>query len=60
MNNAKLVRSEVRRLTTTRMPLAFLAVLGVLAALNAAIVVWGADADGTQTFLSTEIGRAHV
>lgn len=53
MKNAKLVRSEIRRLTTTRMPFAFLAVLAVLAALNAAIVAWGADADGSQTFLST-------
>jgi ABC-2 type transport system permease protein len=35
------------------MPLAFLAVLGVMAGLNAAIVAWGADADGSQTFLST-------
>lgn len=53
MRNAKLVRSEIRKLTTTRMPIAFLAVLAALAALNAALVVWGADADGTQTFLST-------
>ena len=57
MKDAKLVRSEVRRLTTTRMPLAFLVVLGAFAALNAAIVVWGADADGTQTFLSTALDQ---
>jgi len=57
MKNAKLVRSEIRRLTTTRMPLAFLAILGAMAALNAAVVAWGADADGTQTFLSTALDQ---
>lgn len=57
MKTAQLVRSEIRRLTTTRMPLAFLAVLGVMAALNAAIVAWGADADGSQTFLSTALDQ---
>lgn len=39
------------------MPLAFLAVLGVMAALNAAVVAWGSDADGTQTFLSTALDQ---
>lgn len=57
MKDAKLVRSEIRRLTTTRMPLAFLAMLGVMAALNAAVVAWGSDADGTQTFLSTALDQ---
>lgn len=57
MSNTKLIQSEIRRLTTTRMPLAFLAVLGAMAALNAAIVAWGADADGTQTFLSTSLDQ---
>lgn len=57
MKHARLVRSEIRRLTTTRMPLAFLAVLGVMAALNAAVVAWGSDADGTQTFLSTALDQ---
>jgi ABC-2 type transport system permease protein len=57
MNTAKLIRSEIRRLTTTRMPYAFLAVLGVLAALDAAIVAWGADADGSQAFLSTALDQ---
>ncbi|MFC2153149.1 hypothetical protein ACFLQ7_00760 [Actinomycetota bacterium] len=58
MKSAKLVRSEIRGLTTTRMPLAFLAVLGVFAILNAAVAVWGSDADGTKTFLSTAIDQA--
>ena len=57
MKNAQLVRSEIRRLTTTRMPYAFLAVLAVMAALNAAVVAWGSDADGTQTFLSTALDQ---
>lgn len=57
MSYINLVKSEVRRLTTTRMPLAFLAVLGVMAALNAAIVVWGADADGSKTFVSTSLDQ---
>ena len=57
MKNAQLVRSEIRRLTTTRMPFAFLVVLGAMAALNAALVAWGSDADGTQTFLSTSLDQ---
>ena len=57
MRNAQLVRSEIHRLTTTRMPLAFLIVLAAMAALNAAVVAWGADADGTQTFLSTALDQ---
>lgn len=57
MNHTKLIQSEIRRLTTTRMPLAFLAVLGAMAALNASIVAWGSDADGSQTFLSTALDQ---
>lgn len=57
MKNTQLVRSEIRRITTTRMPLAFLVMLGVFAALNAAVVAWGSDADGTQTFLSTALDQ---
>ena len=60
MTNAKIVRSEIRRIITTRMPYAFLAVLAVIAALNAAIVAWGADADGTQTFLSTALDQVSL
>ena len=60
MRSAKLVRSEIRGLTTTRMPLAFLAVLGTFAALNAALVMWGSDADGTKTFVSTAIDQASL
>ena len=53
MKNAKLIRAEIRKLTTTRMPIAFLAVLAALAAINAAAVAFGSDMDGTQAFLAT-------
>lgn len=47
------LRSELRKLTTTRMPLAFLGVIIVLAGITAAAVVWGTDMDGSKTFIST-------
>ena len=53
MTSINLVRSEFRKLTTTRMPLAFLAVLGVLAVINGIAVVLGTDMDGSKTFIST-------
>lgn len=53
MTSTNLVRSEIRKLTTTRMPLAFVAVLVVLAALNGVAVAVGTDFDGTKTFIST-------
>ncbi len=51
LNN--LVRSKIRKLTTTRMPLGFVAVLVVLAVLNGVAVAIGTDFDGTKTFIST-------
>jgi len=48
-----LIRSELRKLTTTRMPLAFGAVLIVLAAINGIAVAVGTDMDGSKTFIST-------
>lgn len=57
MKNAKLVRAEIRKLATTRMPLAFLAVLAALAAINAAAVAFGSDMDGTQAFLATALDQ---
>ncbi|HWI02292.1 MAG TPA: hypothetical protein VNT52_00430 [Acidimicrobiales bacterium] len=48
-----LFRSELRKLTTTAMPLAFVAVLVVLAGINAVAVAFGTDADGSKTFIST-------
>lgn len=49
----RLLRSELRKLTTTKMPWAFLAVLAAIAAINASAVIWGTDFDGSKTFLST-------
>jgi ABC-2 type transport system permease protein len=49
----RFVRSELRKLTTTKMPLAFVAVIVVLAGVTAAAVVWGTDMDGSKTFIST-------
>lgn len=48
-----LVRSEIRKLTTTPMPLGFVAVFIVLAVLNGVAVAVGTDMDGSKTFIST-------
>jgi ABC-2 type transport system permease protein len=49
----RLVRSEIRKLTTTKMPLAFLGVILVLAGITAAAVAWGTDMDGSKGFIAT-------
>ncbi|MCP3855844.1 MAG: hypothetical protein GY745_24140 [Actinomycetia bacterium] len=54
MTMTRLIRSELRKLTTTKMPWAFLAVLVLLAGLNAFAVAAGTDFDGTKAFISTE------
>lgn len=48
-----LVRAELRKLTTTKMPWGFLAVLVVIAGIDAAVVVFGTDMDGSKGFIST-------
>lgn len=53
MTWTRLVRAELRKLTTTKMPWGFLAVLVAISATTASAVVWGTDADGTKTFIST-------
>jgi len=53
MNSINLIRSELLKLSTTRMPLAFGAVLVVLAAINGVAVAVGTDMDGSKTFIST-------
>lgn len=53
MTRNNLTRSELRKLTTTRMPLGFGAVLVTLAALNGFAVVTGTDMDGSKAFIST-------
>ncbi len=49
----RLVRAELRKLTTTRMPWAFLAVLVVISATNAIVVAIGTDMDGGKGFIAT-------
>lgn len=53
MGFTRLVRAELRKLTTTKMPWAFLAVLVAIAAINASAVIWGTDFDGSKGFIST-------
>ncbi len=53
MIRIRLVRAELRKLTTTKMPLVFFAVVAVISLINAIAVVWGTDFDGTKTFIST-------
>ncbi len=53
MTIRRLVRSEFRKLTTTKMPLSFLGVLNLFAVINAFIVIAGTDMDGSKTFIST-------
>ena len=49
----RLVRSEIRKLTTTKLPWGFLAVLVVIAGLDAAVVAFGTDMDGSKAFVAT-------
>lgn len=53
MNSLRIVRAELRKLTSTRMPLAFLIVLIVIGAGTAIAVAFGTDMDGSKTFIST-------
>ena len=53
MTMTSLVRSELRKLTSTKMPFALLGVLVVLAGLNAFAVIAGTDADGSKAFVAT-------
>ena len=53
MNWLRTVRAEIRKLTSTKMPLAFLIVLGVIGAATASAVAFGTDMDGSKTFIST-------
>lgn len=53
MNQLRTVRAEIRKLTSTRMPLAFLIVFAVIGAATAVAVAYGTDMDGSKTFIST-------
>jgi len=54
MTMKRLIRSEVRKLATTKMPFAFLGVLIAIAATNAFAVMAGTDMDGSKAFIATE------
>lgn len=49
----RLVRAELRKLTSTRMPWAFLAVLVAISAITATAVILGTDMDGSKAFIAT-------
>lgn len=49
----RLVRGELRKLTTTKLPWGFLAVLAVIAGIDAAVVMFGTDMDGSKGFVAT-------
>jgi ABC-2 type transport system permease protein len=49
----RLVRGEIRKLTTTKLPWGFLAVLVVIAGLDAAVVAFATDMDGSKAFVAT-------
>ena len=53
MNRPRLLRAELRKLWTTKMPLGFLAVLVVICVITAIAVIYGKDADGTKSFIAT-------
>jgi ABC-2 type transport system permease protein len=50
---SRLLRGELRKLTTTKLPWGFLTVLVVVAGLNAAVVAFGTDMDGSKAFVAT-------
>jgi ABC-2 type transport system permease protein len=53
MTTFRLVRGEIRKLTTTKLLWGFLAVLVVIAGLDAAVVAFGTDMDGSKAFIAT-------
>jgi ABC-2 type transport system permease protein len=57
MNSLRIVRAELRKLTSTRMPLAFLIVLVVIGAATAMAVAFGTDMDGSKTFISSAVDQ---
>ena len=53
MTWSRLVRAELRKLTSTRMPWAFLVVLLAISATTAVAVIYGTDMDGSKAFIAT-------
>ncbi len=56
----RLVRGELRKLTTTKLLWGFLAVLVIISATNATAVIFGTDMDGSKTFVSTADDQASL
>ena len=57
MNTFTSIHSEIRKLTTTRMPLAFVAVLVAIAVTNGVAVAIGTDMDGSKAFISSGLDQ---
>jgi ABC-2 type transport system permease protein len=53
MAHRHLFRSELRKITTTRMPWVFGAILLAIATINAIAVAFGTDMDGSKAFIAT-------
>jgi ABC-2 type transport system permease protein len=53
MNWLRTIRAEIRKLTSTKMPLAFVIVFAVIGTATAIAVAAGTDMDGSKTFIST-------
>lgn len=53
MSKPRLLQAELRKLWTTRMPLAFLAVFVAIDLIDAIAIIYGKDADGTKGFIAT-------
>ena len=53
MTWTRLLRAELRKLGTTKMPLAFFVVLVLISALTATAVIAGTDFDGSKDFIAT-------
>jgi len=53
MTWSRLVGSELRKLTSTKLPWAFVGVLVLISALIATAVIFGTDMDGSKAFVST-------
>jgi ABC-2 type transport system permease protein len=53
MTMLRLLRGEMRKLTTTKLPWGFMAVLVLVAGLDGAVVAFGTDMDGSKAFVAT-------
>jgi ABC-2 type transport system permease protein len=53
MTMLRLIRGEIRKITTTKLPWGFLGVLLLVAGLDAAVVAFGTDMDGSKAFIAT-------